>query len=504
MAQGLISNMCVSSLVAARNIMELIEIVGFEACIFAITTGVILVVRRFRKVRRCMSPRTGLADRYIERATKERPCAPAKKSEKPSGTHSFLTQQVELAIASRIPAVRALSAYACFRADGRHLHIAEILTADGSRHTAVEYFSALIQSAGRAGKADIVEQLLDDMKEAGVSQPLSIFESAMRLLAGKRFFREALSVYDRLVREGLEASPVTLSCLVGFAAEIDECDRAIEFFRRLEELNAVSMRAAMTVLRLFARRKDWPSSADVLRTSLRCCGSVDSILLNTALETAISVGKVSEAEAMLSEKVGLAVADVISYNIVLKGVAQQGNIEKGVELVAMMRRRGIEPTLITFNTVMDAAVRACRPRAAWRVLDMLSADAVLKPDKCTCTTLVKALRQESTPEQMGKVMDIAESVLPSCSNDLSGRLLSGILEAATRLPDGDVALRAFSKMRSLNLPIPGSEVRASAALAQTRDIEVCGDVEAYCDDSRWHKTSSRWGNSPVARQRGRS
>eukprot|EP00927_Polykrikos_kofoidii_P050677 TRINITY_DN44570_c0_g1_i1.p1 TRINITY_DN44570_c0_g1~~TRINITY_DN44570_c0_g1_i1.p1 ORF type:complete len:517 (-),score=87.10 TRINITY_DN44570_c0_g1_i1:172-1722(-) len=505
MASAAISEMCSSS-VAARSFMDLIEAVGFEALIFGITTGVILLVRRQRrKVCRFNPPRTGLSQAQMgEGAVKQEKLGTGSDSSfaKLTPGPSYVTQQVDLAISARIPAAKALAVYSSFRVDGSHQRIPQQLRADGSKHTALDYYVALVQSAGRAGRPEVVGQLLDDMAESGIHRPIGIFESAMRLLARKRFFREALSVFDRLEQAGFEASPVTISCLVGFSAEIGDGDRAVGFFRRLEAQKAVSMRAAMTVLRVFALRNDWPSSADVVRSSWRCCGNVDSILLNTALETAISVGQVAGAEAMLSEEVGVAVADAISFNIVLKGLAQQGNIEKAVELVAIMRTRGLTPTLITLNTVMDTAVRAGRPNAAWQVLEMIVLESELEPDKCTCTTLVKALRKEASPEQVRKVMDLAESVLPSCSLDLSGRLLNGILETATRICEVGVALRALTKMRELRLPISALELKALATVAaQSGDLEACGRVQQCADECASQENVGRWVAMPARHSR---
>merc|ERR1719253_185417 len=158
---------------------------------------------------------------------------------------------------------KTLTLYSELRARGGHLRLRDV--ASWSVSTPLDFYNGLLQCAGRAGKAETIKRLLDDMVLSGIDRPIATYESAMRLLAARKFHREALSVYDRMVGDGLEASPVTLSCLVCSAAEADESDRAITFFDRLVAVDKPSVRACMTVLRVHANRKDWGASLDVLR-----------------------------------------------------------------------------------------------------------------------------------------------------------------------------------------------------------------------------------------------
>merc|ERR1740138_587690 len=124
----------------------------------------------------------------------------------------------------------------------------------------------------------------------------------MRLLAGKKNFKEALSVYDFLVRDGLEPSPVTQSCLVGFAAELGDNDRAVKFFEEFSSRCLPSIRACMTILRVYASRKDWESSLALYHTMHQRGVPVDSIVLNIVLSTGVSVGNTIAAAELLNKE----------------------------------------------------------------------------------------------------------------------------------------------------------------------------------------------------------
>ena len=87
----------------------------------------------------------------------------------------------------------------------------------------------------------------------------------MKQLAGLKQLRLALRIYDRLVAEGSRASAVSYSCLISFAAEVGEVSRAVGFFERLSELTTPSIRAYMTMLKIYSKMLNWPASLAILR-----------------------------------------------------------------------------------------------------------------------------------------------------------------------------------------------------------------------------------------------
>merc|ERR1719356_1257920 len=98
---------------------------------------------------------------------------------------------------------------------------------------------------------------------------------------------------------------------------------------------------------------------------------------------------------------------------------------------------------------MDAAMRAHKPDEAWRLYNLMILEGRLKPDKCTCSTLVKGLYQyhDETPERVACILDLMDDCFDDCSRTLQNSLLSGTLEAACRLPNVHLAMRAFTKMQ---------------------------------------------------------
>lgn len=339
---------------------------------------------------------------------------------------------------------RALALYdelrARLREDG--LRLSEVRTVGRlSKYSSIDFYTTVIHCAIRAGRHHLVQGILDDMCEQGVARPLAFYESTMKQLAGQKQYHLALSVFDRLSGDGLKPSAVTCSCLIGFAAEVGELQRAVGFFDRLSALTTPSIRAYMTVLRVHAKRQDWPASLETIRDMQRRGVPPDSLALNVALATGVAADRLEAVAALVAEAEAQTppTTDVVSYNTVIKGYAQRGDSEGAVQALKRMQQRNLAPNAITFNTTMDAAVRGARVDEAWRLLSDLRSSG-LRPDKFTCSILVKGLVKSPTVERVRAALELLREVDGCCDVALRSTLYRTILEAAAQVPDGGAAL----------------------------------------------------------------
>jgi len=354
-------------------------------------------------------------------------------------------------------AMRALQMY--------HEDLRPLLHADGlclqeigrfSKNSPAELFTTLVHCAIRAGRYHVVEGLLDDMVDQKVHRSLTFYESAMKQLAGQKQYHLALAVHDRLEADGLRPSSVTCSCLIGFAAEVGELQRAVDFFEKLAETSTPSIRAYMTVLRVHAKRQDFKASADILRDMDKRSVGLDSLALNVVLRTGVAADQLEEVSALVSEadQRSPPISDVVSYNTLMKGYAQRGNSAAATQVISQMKARGLSPNAITFNTAMDAAVRGGDANVAWQLLaDMQKAG--VRPDKFTCSIMIKGLARSPTVAQVRDAMALLKEVDSSCDQTLKSTLYHALLDQAARTsgPGGGVALQAqaFAQMRAAKI-----------------------------------------------------
>merc|ERR1719262_961615 len=139
-----------------------------------------------------------------------------------------------------------------------------------------------------------------------------------------------------------------------------------------------------------------------------------------------------------------------------------------MKLLDDMWQAGVRPNAITFNTVMDAAVRSSRIADAWRVLSQMC-EAGLAPDKFTCTTLMKGLQNGATSEQLTMILDLLRNVTAECDAMLCSFLFRNVIETAAQVNAPALTTRAISQMREQRVMLPAQEYqRLLQALIQNR------------------------------------
>lgn len=353
-----------------------------------------------------------------------------------------------------------------------------IRTPKGNR--AMDFYCALVQCAIRLNRPQKVSEIITSMRNAEIPRTLSFYESAMKILAGKKLHHQALDVYDEMVKDDLKPSAVTMSCLVSFAVEIDEPARAVEFFDKLAAVGTPSIRAYMTILRVYSKQQNAVKSIELIRGMEGQGMKPDNLILNTVLSTCVNAGKVDEASALLFEfgAKDRALVDVISFNTVVKGLAQQGRFDEALKILDHMAAQipPVTPNSVTFNTIMDAAVREGKLRDAWKVLASMK-KAGLKPDKYTCSILVKGLKDPNSPPSKELIQGCLELVCQVGEIDdanLTEVLLHCLLDACIQSGQSELVMTVFGQMTAqMKKPSQATFGAIIRALGQTGDLSGC-------------------------------
>lgn len=312
-----------------------------------------------------------------------------------------------------------------------------------------EFYRLAMKSSIQVGQYELITRILDSMVAQEVARSLEFYEHAMRQLAYQKQYRLALAVYDRLLLDGLQPSEVTCSCLIGFAVEVGELQRAIGFFNHLASRTTPSIRAYMTVLQVHATQRNWLASVALINDMRQKGVALDSLVLNIALGTGVAAEELLAAEALLDEVETCEphVVDTISYNTILKAHAKNNDTKKALELIKRMQARGLKPTATTFNTAIDAAVRGGQVIQAWQLLKSMRSSG-LEPDKITCSTLVKSLVKDPAPEYIMRCLELVKQKSSLCDAELLCRLYQGLFEAAARSSQIDLLQKVYVQAKA--------------------------------------------------------
>lgn len=133
-------------------------------------------------------------------------------------------------------------------------------------------------------------------------------------------------------------------------------------------------------------------------------------VLGKANQEALAVEIFARAEASVGNTVQV-------YNSMMGVYARTGRFNKVQELLDLMRERECEPDLVSFNTLINARLKAgaMMPNVAMELLNEVRRSG-LRPDTITYNTLISACSRESNLKEAMKVFDAMEA--QRCQPDL--------------------------------------------------------------------------------------
>lgn len=353
--------------------------------------------------------------------------------------------------------------------------------------------SCAIRSAAEERQSPDVKwwigRLLGDMKRFRFPRERELYAAVLKSLVTSRLLQEALWLHDLMVADSVAPDRAMCICLMNTAISVGEDDKAIALFKDLAQLAPPSMRSYMTILRSFTRKQDWRGAVDLLAGMKDHGLKPDALVLNTVLGLCVSGDGLREAEHLCSDWEES--TDTISFNILLKGHSQRGNLAAAEAILAQMLQQGPRPNEITLNTIMDCAVRAMQvlPEAAsgssspstqpshmvhisrrmWQLLDEMERLA-LEPDRYTCSTLIKGMhlagceandidRAVQLLRRVGKcgLQASASSTSSAHASMPNAKLLevlfNSLLDACVSLRDLDRMLTVFQLMEEFGVAV---------------------------------------------------
>ncbi|KAI3474683.1 hypothetical protein Pfo_029868 [Paulownia fortunei] len=132
----------------------------------------------------------------------------------------------------------------------------------------------------------------------------------------------------------------------------------------------------------------------------------DHVTYTTVISAFVKAGSMDRARQVLTEMARIRVpANLITYNILLKGYCQQLQIDKAEDLIReMVNKAGIEPDVVSYNTLIDGCILVDDSAGALTYFNEMRKRGIA-PTKVSYTTLMKAFASSGQPKLANKVFD---------------------------------------------------------------------------------------------------
>lgn len=313
---------------------------------------------------------------------------------------------------------------------------------------AVDAVPALLETLQSCGlcKAHIVEpillaaadredcKLIDEVERFSKAQnlllsPASRCSILLGLLASRCSDEEILNCYQSKLKDVDVLTVLTKAgrAVAEAALRLNRNDILAKLLRDCEDARRVGL------LKSFGKE----GRLEDAKRLLEACPSKSTCLHNALLDATVGCGDSKVLETAILEAQNAGVADVVTYNTVIKGHLQQGDVASARRVFKAMRASGLKPSVVTFNELLDAANGAC-----WALIDEMKF-CEINPNKVTCSILLKSLKSSSPHKDVERTM----GVLGETSDDMDEVLLSSVCEACIRINRSDILAQQLRRQR---------------------------------------------------------
>jgi len=202
-------------------------------------------------------------------------------------------------------------------------------------------------------------------------------------------------------------------------------------------------------------------------------------LYNVIIEACAACKDYAAAKNMMEEATQSGVADITTYNTMMKVYIGFGALDSAQNVFRSMLHAGVKPTCATFNELINAKVRR-DVTGMWELVDEMERFGV-KPNHVTASIVLKSIQTSSD-----KNVDRAMKMVYALSDTRDEVLFSSAIEACSRANRVDL-LRKLLANQGTSAGVVVTGVHAYVTLI--RACGILGDVQKAWNV--WHEMFAR-------------
>lgn len=275
------------------------------------------------------------------------------------------------------------------------------------------------------------------------------------MLSSRKFFSTCL-VVESLFQRHLPTDKVVWSCLANAALEAGDAQRAASMLEQYQKAD-ISIKDHVLLFRTYLALKD-ADSAEAAFCKLGV--QTSTLMLNLLLLTCVSTGQPERALHILQKAHELedearkatgcggiegvdAIVDTVSYNTVMKGLAQAGVSAGCFTCLHEMTSRGLHPDDITFATLLDVCIEENNMSAIGEIVK-LSTEGEYRVGTVMYTLFIKGLVKANC---LPKALELCEEMKRKAGARPDVITYSVLIKALVDHHDLDTALQLAEDMQ---------------------------------------------------------
>ncbi|KAJ7534651.1 hypothetical protein O6H91_13G104200 [Diphasiastrum complanatum] len=225
--------------------------------------------------------------------------------------------------------------------------------------------------------------LYEQMKQDGVQPTIVTYVVLLKACASIAALEEGKQIHSDIIKSGFESDVIVGSILVDMYAKCGRIENACRVFNNMHEQDVVSWTAIISgyaqqglgqeALDLYKQMKHEGVQSDIVTylVLLKACASIPALeqgkqlhldIINSGFELDVSLGstlvdmyaKCGRLEDARQVFNNMHERDVVSWNAMIAGYAQQGLGKEALTLLKQMQKEGRKPDVVTYVSVLSA------------------------------------------------------------------------------------------------------------------------------------------------------
>merc|ERR1719487_1105933 len=319
--------------------------------------------------------------------------------------------------------------------------------------------------------------MADKLYEHMKPEQLAVLTGFVRFYADCEEFEKACDVYEKdLLRlHGAAKSDVPVDARM----ERSLMNAALKCGRNHLANNLLSASPSdvakhITMIRNFASENNLKGAVSVFASLEQSGVDLNSVIFNTVLDACVECRDLNAAEEWMARMKDAGMADVVSFNTLIKAHLQNGNFDKARCLMEEMKKDGLQPNRVTFNELINAMVAKGgdgRRKQMWDIVEEMKV-ADVKPNQVTISILLKNLNSYSSEADTLKTM----ALINTMDEPMDEVLLSSVVEACVRIGKPDLLESQLKQLKDSATPVAinGSHTYGSLIKAYGHAKDIAG------------------------------
>mmetsp|Transcript_58723 Transcript_58723/g.109970 ORF Transcript_58723/g.109970 Transcript_58723/m.109970 type:complete len:850 (-) Transcript_58723:43-2592(-) len=208
----------------------------------------------------------------------------------------------------------------------------------------------------------------------------------------------------------------------------------------------------------------------------------NTVVYNCLLDACIECRDLPRALSLFEEMKGTSVADVVSYNTIMKGHLQVGSTQAAHKVFSDMTASGLLPSRVTYHALLNAMVQKGDRSAAWRLVDEMKSNGI-GANTITCTILLKSIASRPQGAELHKILALSDS----CDVAMDEVLFGAFADAAIRCGNLKLLWDRYSQHTSGEKPVQVSGPTYGSmmkAFGQAQDVQRVRSLWKHMDSRK--------------------